>query len=553
MQRQDLERMSREQLVGHAERLGIPRPRVLTAPELIDEIIGRTAKDERERTRARGWLGRARDLLANVVEKGLHLPEAARALRQEEKSWPAPPPPLPTVTLAEIYAAQGHFERAITVLDEVLGREPDHREARSLRERFVDQLQRSRSRKVDVPPAPPAPVRAPKHGKDMSEKKIQAPPASQDEALASTEKAPVLTAAGVAPEQAEAEPGESAAGASAALDTDEAATPAEDDDAEAAETATADDAEDAEAGADHAEAGADDAEADEEAALAAAAAEAAPAAEDEPPLPQRYEVDEVVAIAVDPRTIYIYWEVRPTTLARARAEQPDGVLTVRIASVTASWEGPVVDTRDLHVDALYGDRFIRDVQPGSNVRVSVGWKGAAGFEPLAVGAEVTAPRAVPVDSVAQEVARWEEEPPAPFSAWRPDDAPPVVHAPPPGVHVARAEGPIPWMHATAAHGPAGHGAPVDTGVALWGEVMAEASAPGTPPREEIRDLEVVEAESWFIAGGASELSRGGPARVRTVRVHRLIPGVPGAHAALGHLRGGASELSRGGASELSRG
>ena len=74
--------MTREQLIAQAERLGIPRPRVLTQPELVDEIIGRTTKGERERAKARGWLGRARDLLATVVEKGLHLPEAARALRQ---------------------------------------------------------------------------------------------------------------------------------------------------------------------------------------------------------------------------------------------------------------------------------------------------------------------------------------------------------------------------------------------------------------------------------------------------------------------------------------
>src|ERR1700733_10212708 len=146
MERQDLERMNREQLIAQAERLGIPRPRVLTQPELIDEIIARTTKGERERAKARGWLGRARDLLATVVEKGLHLPEAARALRREERPWPAPPPPLPTVTLAEIYAAQGHLERAIAVLDEVLGREPDHREGKAMRERLTEQAQRARSR-----------------------------------------------------------------------------------------------------------------------------------------------------------------------------------------------------------------------------------------------------------------------------------------------------------------------------------------------------------------------------------------------------------------------
>src|SRR5580704_15311097 len=153
MERQDLERMNREQLIAQAERLGIPRPRVLTQPELIDELIARTTKNERERAKARGWLGHARDLLARVVEKGLHLPEAARALRGGGgEPWPAAPPPLPTVTLAEIYAAQGHFERAIATLDEVLLRDADHPEARKLHERFTEQLRRTRP--STPPPAP---------------------------------------------------------------------------------------------------------------------------------------------------------------------------------------------------------------------------------------------------------------------------------------------------------------------------------------------------------------------------------------------------------------
>ncbi|MGC4069928.1 MAG: tetratricopeptide repeat protein [Polyangiaceae bacterium] len=41
-----------------------------------------------------------------------------------------------TVTLAEIYAAQGHVAKALTLLDEVLEREPDHEAARAARERF---------------------------------------------------------------------------------------------------------------------------------------------------------------------------------------------------------------------------------------------------------------------------------------------------------------------------------------------------------------------------------------------------------------------------------
>ena len=593
--------MTREQLIAHAARLGIPRPRVLTQPELIDEIIGRTATSEPERVKARGWLGRARDLLANVVEKGLHLPEAARLLRQEEKSWPAPPPPLPTVTLAEIYAAQGHYERAIAVIDEVLGREPDHREARSLRERFVDQLQRSRARagRVDVPPAPPPPVKDTKLHKPVKQAPSDPPlPARADDPPAPVE--PVIAEAAVIaaePAADASEPVIDQAAADAATSDDEAGTPIvageEMEDAppvEAEEPAAIEPAANAiEPAANAIEPAANAIEPAasviEPAATAIASeiprADPAPTPvelepQGEPPLPQRYEVDEVVAIAVDPRTIYLYWEVRPTTLARARAARPGGALCLRLASVTASWEGPVIDSRDLRIDAVYGDRFVRDVQPGSNVRVSLGWKTGDDFEPLAVGAEVTAPRAVPVESVADEVARWEEEPVAPFTSWRPEHTPP----PPPSADdrvfapfVPRSVSHVPWAPSiTAPHETsAGHGAPVDTGVAVWGPPAPAASAAPAAseeaepplPRLELFEREIIIEEPWFIGGGSSELSQDGVARSRIVRVQELIPGGPGGpgdesrggpgDGAGGESRGGSSELSRGGSNELSRG
>ncbi|MEZ4301300.1 MAG: tetratricopeptide repeat protein [Polyangiaceae bacterium] len=150
MQRHTLQKLSREDLIREAERAGVPRPRVLTQAELIDEILKRTAASDRDRSRSRGWLGRARDLLATVVEKGLHLPDAAAAIRTANRGWPPPPPPLPTVTLAEIYAAQGHLERAVQVLDEVLRRDPEHEEARELRARFAEQIARSAG---SAPPA----------------------------------------------------------------------------------------------------------------------------------------------------------------------------------------------------------------------------------------------------------------------------------------------------------------------------------------------------------------------------------------------------------------
>jgi hypothetical protein len=625
MERQDLERLTREQLITQAERLGIPRPRVLTQPELVDEIIGRTTKNDRERAKARGWLGRARDLLASVVERGLHLPEAARALRKggDDKGWPAPPPPLPTVTLAEIYAAQGHLERALAVLDEVLVREPDHREARLMRERFAEQAQRSRSRSGRDREPLSAPSTQSSQAAPEPEKKEAAPvqkvepPAAAvppvqvapvvEEAPPSLEAIPVTTKAPSSPPAVQATrivieaprtaspvrfaekavPAVEAEGpptaASATIEAKPVAVeapavpPAVIEAKLAAAVAAAEPAP-----APTIEAETEAARSDLEAAVTdrapaplAAPEAASPVAAralplvEEPWLPDRYEVDEIVAIAVDPRTLYLYWEVRPVTLAHARAGQPDGWLCVRVASVTATWEGPAVDTRDLRVDALYGDRFVRDVQPGSNVRVSVGWRSAAGFDPFAVGSEVTAPRAVPVETVSHEVARWEAVPVvAAFQNPRADGDGAVRAGgggrAPGG---ARDAGRRPFEPAVTGAGNAfaarasavsrGLGGPVDTGVALWGSPAVDE----VPAHEEIVDEAPLmeDLPGWFEPGGSSELGRGGPQRrSRPVRGRRLIPGVPGWPGVMGAAErgapvlGGGSELYPGGASELGR-
>ena len=451
MRRTQLQALSREELIGEAERAGVPRPRVLTQAELIDEILKRTAGSEREKTRARGWLGRARDLIATVVEKGLHLPDAAAAIRSGPKGWPPPPPPLPTVTLAEIYAAQGHLERAVAVLDEVLRREPDHQEARELRERFVAQLARGPksapeppvSSAADTEPSPAQKAAAeagadPKIEANESGEKAEPAAASNDDGsdapageegaakpsaaeIAAADRAVtkrVATLLGGAREEAadavavgtgvamgdgvaigkeDPEPtgGAKAAGVSAEVADD---PPAEAPVARTAAAPSAEAPEDAEA-ADAtkiAEAGASAVE-DELAAIAdvtpEAAAAALAAADIEPVMPLRYDVDEVVALAVDPSTFYVYWEVRPTTFAHMAARTPKGHLALRVTAVTPGWDGPIVETRDVAIDALHGDHFIHHVRPRADVRVSVGWIADGHFDPIAIGAEVSAPRA----------------------------------------------------------------------------------------------------------------------------------------------------------------
>jgi len=135
MDRATLEALDRDALVAQAETAGVVRARVLTRPELIDEILqrepGRSSEDVR---RSRGFLGLARDLLARIVERGLHLPDAADRIRGTAVP-PVPrtaPSALPTVTLAEIYATQGHKQKAVETLAQVLAAEPEHGAARAL-------------------------------------------------------------------------------------------------------------------------------------------------------------------------------------------------------------------------------------------------------------------------------------------------------------------------------------------------------------------------------------------------------------------------------------
>lgn len=144
MDRAELEALDRESLVARAQAAGIRRARILTRPELVDELLRLDPNiDEAALKRSRGFFGRARDLLSRVVERGLHLPDAADRLRAA-LSTPPPdvprpePQAVPTVTLAEIYAAQGHKQRAVETLERVLEREPDHGPARALLERLTD-------------------------------------------------------------------------------------------------------------------------------------------------------------------------------------------------------------------------------------------------------------------------------------------------------------------------------------------------------------------------------------------------------------------------------
>ena len=237
----------------------------------------------------RGWLGRARALVARVVERGLHLPDAAKLLRGDPGRPPDPPPPLATVTLAEIYAAQGYTKKARAVVAEILERQPEHREAAAM-------LARLGGASTPVEPA------------------AEASTAVEPEAEAST------------PVEPEAE-------ASTAVE---------------------------------------------------------PAATDVPTDPSRSErdrLDDLVALATDPGTVYVYWEIRPLTFARARWRDAQGRLVMRVLSAADQCV-----TRDVAVDEIVGDTFIRGLAAGAEVRLCMGWDGPRGFRPLAIAPALRMPR-----------------------------------------------------------------------------------------------------------------------------------------------------------------
>jgi hypothetical protein len=261
MTRTELEALDRDELLARAEAAGVTRARILTRAELVDELLLRSAADQETKQRARGFFGRARDLLARVVEQGLNLPDAADRIR----AFGVAPPPrgsapsaLPTVTLAEIYAAQGHRDRAIETLENVLAREPDHATANAL----LAQL-RDASFPVPEPRLPPEP------------EEVSPPPATPREPMGML---------------------------------------------------------------------------------------------DDAPLPTRYDVDECVAIPVDPTTLYAYWEVRDETLARASAAHTAGAVTLRVLVVVPTWDGPRSTLHDHEVKAQLGEWFVRDLPAGCIVR-----------------------------------------------------------------------------------------------------------------------------------------------------------------------------------------
>lgn len=335
--REELEGLDRESLVIRAQAAGIRRARILTRPELIDELLRLDpSADEGQLRRSRGFFGRARDLVARVVERGLHLPDAAdriRTLTGADLPYSArrnEPQAMPTVTLAEIYAAQGHHKRAIETLRRVLEREPEHVAAQTLLARLEDEAY--------VPPAPQLPPE-PEIEPDAN--------ASEDDAEAANGAEFHLAPASDHEDREET-----------LVDADPAYAPTRE-------------LPRGSGGRAYAIIAAEDKDVD---ALAVTGVVAV--------VPEVEEPDECFAIPGGDRT-YVRWRVSFGAIGAQLGARPQGRFVVRAHVVTPSWDGPRAEIRDLTIDPDADEVTLQGLPEPSVVRVAVGWLDGETFIPFA--------------------------------------------------------------------------------------------------------------------------------------------------------------------------
>lgn len=242
---------------------------------------------------------------------------------------------MPTVTLAEIYAAQGHRARAVETLRRVLEREPEHAAAQALLARLEDEAY--------VPPAP------------------RLPPEPEIE-----------------PELYVEEEDDDDAGGLAALD---AAATADVAGAETLELPVVDDAAYVDA---HAKTDAFEIVPE---AVAAAEARAVAALAIEEPEEGPEEIDDCFAIPLARDEVggrmYVRWNVSWSAIGALLGARPSGRFVVRAHIVTPTWDGPSTETRDLIVDPDEGEAVLQALPAPSVVRVAVGWREGSAFVPLA--------------------------------------------------------------------------------------------------------------------------------------------------------------------------
>jgi hypothetical protein len=392
----ELASWTRAELVEKARQLGVERPERMTRIELRDEIQRlsgpRTAPEA-----PRGLFGTARSMLASMVEAGLNMPEAAAVIRGEAgfDVRVKTQPPVATVTLAEIYAAQGHRRRAIRMLEDVLAAEPDHEVARELKRRLEEELEQKGS---DTAPGATS-SRDPEWVETTGEEvRTGRPPEviPHDASPTSEERVDLDDSIEHTDERTEG-PDE------LTEHTDELTEGPDELIEDIEDTVPEGESLPEEATGDEGAAAADSTPEDVLLETPAAVSEAA----QEPDLGSPGETSEVVpqahaALPLRPETdalfyrrdadgTRIYWELAPPSTDRAQRRMPEGKPVVRVVGVpptTSANGGPTRIQFDFDVTGVSGVIHVAELHGPQVVRAALGWLAPEGFVPFAVGADL---------------------------------------------------------------------------------------------------------------------------------------------------------------------
>jgi hypothetical protein len=286
------------------------------------------------------------------------------------------PRAIPTVTLAEIYAAQGHRIRATDTLRRLLAIEPEHASARALLARLEDV-----TFAVPVPVLPPEPE-IDVLSLDLAPSLIEG---DDDERVLSAEDRPAC------PDAFDSEPMAPDADGSNLVEMYSAIDAGSPDVLELPDGSWAD--------------GAARVEQPDPADGVASGVNTHVSSEDlvaEPPLPVPDATDAVpetrdvadwcIAIplgrenAASPTATcqyYVAWHIDATRVAAMTERRKPARLVARALVVSPSWDGPQTEIRDLDLDDHRGEVVVDNIATTAVVRVAVGWLADGRFYPLA--------------------------------------------------------------------------------------------------------------------------------------------------------------------------
>ena len=355
--------LSRDELMAEARAMGVSRPGVMPREELVAELVRLNAPPPAPPQPQSGWFGTARSLLASVVEQGLNLPDAAKLIRGETRlnAPPEPPCAVPTVTLADIYAAQGHTGKALRTLDEILAAEPEHAAASALKERIKTKRAESRKRKSSG---------------DAPSKKTSTTGRARENSVSIAARAAAVTTAPPVDPSPEMRGSPVEATPDSARSLQEVVTP----DPSAAARVNGAPAKQS-------------SQAEELSAVESSRGALTMRAVGDAAVGSPVDIDAsievsgmVTAIAGD--RLLAYWEVSRRSLQGAQSCHPEGQLVLRLSLTSPSWEGATQSLCDLPLVASVSMLDVAEIVPGAVARCCVGWRYGSGFAPLAVAARL---------------------------------------------------------------------------------------------------------------------------------------------------------------------